>query len=91
MDMNEAGPDTCDEGYIHQFQPEFASSRTSTELKVILSWNISQIIMTTNPISTKIRNEASCFKFDQKSSETETTTRSKFSNGGKAIVEQILT
>ena len=33
---------------------------------------------------------ASHFKFDRKSTETETTTRSEFPNGGKAILEQIL-
>ena len=33
---------------------------------------------------------ASHFKFDRKSTETETTTWSEFPNGGKAILEQIL-
>ena len=35
-------------------------------------------------------NGASCSEFDGKSMETETTKWSEFSNGGKAIVEQIL-
>ena len=35
-------------------------------------------------------NMASHCEFDQKSMETETTSWSEFSNGGKAIVEQIL-
>ena len=35
-------------------------------------------------------NWASCFEFIGKSMETETTTWSEFTNGGKAIVEQIL-
>ena len=35
-------------------------------------------------------NGASHSEFDGKSMETETTTWSEFSNGGKAIVEQIL-
>ena len=35
-------------------------------------------------------NGASCFEFDGKSMETETTTWSEFLNGGKATVEQIL-
>ena len=36
-------------------------------------------------------NGASHCEFDWKSMETKTTTWSEFSNGGKAIVEQILT
>ena len=36
------------------------------------------------------RNEASCCESVGKSMETEATTWSEFSNGGKAIVEQIL-
>ena len=35
-------------------------------------------------------NGTSCWEFGGKSMETETTTFSEFSNGGKAIVEQIL-
>ena len=46
------------EGYIHQFQPEpltkFTSSSRSTEFKNILSWNISEMITKTIPISTRI-------------------------------------
>ena len=34
--------------------------------------------------------QASCFKFDEKSMETETKTWSEFPNGEKAIVERIL-
>ena len=36
-------------------------------------------------------NGASCFELDRKSMETERNTWSDFPNGGKAIVEQILT
>ena len=35
-------------------------------------------------------NGASCYEFDGKSMETETTTWPEFPNGGKASVEQIL-
>ena len=35
-------------------------------------------------------NGTSCYEFDRKSMETETTTWSELPNGGKAIVEQIL-
>ena len=35
-------------------------------------------------------NRASCCEYDGKSMGTETTSRSEFPNGGKAIVEQIL-
>ena len=35
-------------------------------------------------------NGASCFEFEGKSMETETTTGSEFSNEGEAIVERIL-
>ena len=35
-------------------------------------------------------NKASCYEYDGKSLETETTTWSEFPNGGKDIVEQIL-
>ena len=38
-------------------------------------------------ISQNISYGASCFGFDRKSMGTETTTRSEFSNGGKAIEE----
>ena len=47
-----------DERYIHQFQPEpthkSTSSSRSTEFKDILSWNLSQIITKTIPVSTGI-------------------------------------
>ena len=36
-------------------------------------------------------NGASCCEFDGKSMETEATIRSEFPNGGKVIVEQLLT
>ena len=36
------------------------------------------------------RNEASRFEFNGKSMETDTTTWLEFSNGGKAIVEEIV-
>ena len=35
-------------------------------------------------------NKASCFEFDEKTMETETTTWSEFPNAGEATVEQIL-
>ena len=35
-------------------------------------------------------NRASHCEFDEKSMESEATTRSEFPNGGKAIIEQIL-
>ena len=96
--MSEAWPDTYNEGYISQFQPdpitEFTSSSRSTAFKDILPWNISQIITKTIPIGMRIWamqwNKASHFEFIGKSIETETTTWSEFSNGRKAIVEQIL-
>ena len=58
---------------------KLTSSSRSTKLKDILSWNISQMIMKTIPISTRIVisyaiNEASHCQFDGKSMETETTT-----------------
>ena len=45
-----------------------------------------------HPIQSKAvqRNGASPFEFEGKAIETETTTQSEFSNGEKAIVEQIL-
>ena len=58
MEMSETWPDTFDEVHIHHFQPEstpkFTSSSRSPEFKDILPWNISQIIMKTIPISTRI-------------------------------------
>ena len=36
-------------------------------------------------------NRTSCYEFDRKSMETEMTKWSEFLNGGKTIVEQILT
>ena len=74
---------------------KFTSSSRSTELKDIFPWNISEMIMKTIPISTRIViamwwNRASHCEFDWKSMETETTTWSEFLIGGKAIVEQIL-
>ena len=74
---------------------KFTSSRRSTEFKDILSWKISQMIMKTTPISTRIVISYAVkwgigFEFDGKSMETETTTWSEFPNGGKSIVEQVL-
>ena len=74
---------------------KFTSSRKSTEFKDILPWNISQFITKIIPISTRKviamrRNEASRFEFNGKSMETDTTTWLEFSNGGKAIVEEIV-
>ena len=51
---------------------KFNSSR-STEFKDILTWNISQMIMKTVPISKRIVISYA-MKFDGKSMETETTT-----------------
>ena len=72
---------------------KLTGSRKSTELKDIFPWNIFQMITKTIPIRTGIAisfamKRASCYEFDGKSMETETW--SEFSNGGKAIVEQIL-
>ena len=58
----------------------FSSSSRSTEIKYILPWNISQMIMKTIPISTRI--VISNCEYDGKSMETETTTWSEFPNGG---------
>ena len=85
---------------------KFTSSSRSTELKGFFSWNISQMItktvlwnisqmiMKTVPISTRIVISYTMkwgipFWVDGKSMETETIT-SKFPNGGKAVVKQIL-
>ena len=58
MEMSEVWPDTYDEGYMHQFLNPFTKSTTSssnsTEFKDILPWNISQMIMKTIPVSTRI-------------------------------------
>ena len=58
MEMSEVWPDTYNEGYIHQFQPEPTHKLTSnsrrTKLKDILQQNISQMITNTISISTKI-------------------------------------
>ena len=51
---------------------KFTSSSRSSKLKDILPWNISQMIMKTIPISTRI--VVSYCEFDGKSMETETTT-----------------
>ena len=57
-EMSEVWPDTYDEGYMHQFLNPFTKSTTSssnsTEFKDILPWNISQMIMKTIPVSTRI-------------------------------------
>ena len=53
--MSEAGPDTFSEGCINQFQPEpTQKSSRSNEFKDILPCNISQMIMKTVPVSTRI-------------------------------------
>ena len=72
-----------------------SSSSQSTKLKGILAWNISQIIVKSIPISTRIlisnaKKQGIHCEYDGKSMETETTTWSEFPNGGKAIVEEIL-
>ena len=62
---------------------KLTTSRRSTEFKDILSWNISQIIARTVPISTKIvisyviKRDVHC-KFDGKSMKTETTNFDEF-------------
>ena len=75
---------------------KFTKCSESTESWDILSWNISQMITETIPISPRIvisyamKRSISCFDFDGKSMETETTTWSKFTNVREVIVEQIL-
>ena len=74
---------------------KFTSSSRSTEFKDILPWNISQMIMKTIPISTRIVISYAMkrdipFEFDGKSVETVTIIWSEFPNGEKPIVEQIL-
>ena len=58
VEMSEAWPDTFNEGYIHQFQPEpthkIHSSNRNTEFKDILPNNISQMFTKAIPISTRI-------------------------------------
>ena len=99
MKMNEAWlelsmRDICINSNLNPLT-KFTSSSRSTESKDILPWNISQMIMKTAPISTKIVKLSDelgyphC-EFNGKSMETETTTWSEFSNEGKAIKEQIL-
>ena len=75
---------------------KFTRSSRSTEFKNILPWNISWMIIKTVTISMRIFiayaiNRVSHCKFDGKSMEIEITTWSEFPNGGKAIVEQIIT
>ena len=58
---------------------KFTSSSRSTEFNDILTWNISQMIMKTVPISTRIViiyaiKHGICCEFDGKSLETETKT-----------------
>ena len=58
---------------------KFTNSSRSTEFKDILSWNISQMIAKTVPISRRIvisykMKWASSFEFKRKSMETETKT-----------------
>ena len=53
---------------------KFTSSSRSTEFKDILPWKISHMIIKMIPIGTRIViSYASCFEFDGKSVETETT------------------
>ena len=98
MEMSEAWPDTYDEGYIiptwtdSQISPGAAEALS---LEKILPLNISQMITKTIPISRRVvisyvmkRNIP--LWIWRKVMETETKTWSKFRNGGKAIVEQIL-
>ena len=71
------------------------SSSKSTEFKDILPWSISQMITNIIPVIMGIVMRYAIkwtppFKFQGKSMETETTTRSEFLNGADAIVEQIL-
>ena len=58
MEMSEAWPDTFDEEYIHQFQPEPTHKNSlaaaEAEFKDILPWIISKMITKTIPISTRI-------------------------------------
>ena len=74
---------------------KFISSSRSTKSKDILPWNVSQMIMNTISISMRIVISYAMkwgirLWISWKSMETETKTWSEFSNGGTAIVEQIL-
>ena len=74
---------------------KFTSSSRSTEFKDIMPWNISQMITKTVPISTRIVTSNAMKRviplwIDGTSMKSEITTWSKFPNGGRAIVEQIL-
>ena len=67
-------------------------SSRNTKLKDIFPWNISQMITKTIPISTRIvisyvMKRGIPLWIWWKVNETETTTWSEFSNGGKVIVE----
>ena len=70
---------------------KFTSSSRSTKFKDILPWNISQMITKTIPISTRIVISYVMKRGIPLEMESEATTWSEFPNGGKAIVEQILT
>ena len=99
VEVGEAWPDTFNrDRYIcFNLNPitKFTSSSRSTEFKNILQWNISQMITKTISTSTRIvisnaMNWGINCEYNKKSMETEITIWSEFSNGGKAIVEQIL-
>ena len=70
---------------------KFTSSSRSTKFKDIFPWNISQMITKTIPISTRIVISYVMKRGIPLEMESEATTWSEFPNGGKAIVEQILT
>ena len=70
---------------------KFTSSSRSTKFKDILPWKISQMITKTIPISTRIVISYVMKRGIPLEMESEATTWSEFPNGGKAIVEQILT
>ena len=74
---------------------KFPTSNRSTKLKDILPWNISQVIMKTIPISTRIFisyaiKRASHCESDGKSMETETANMIRISQYRESLVGQIL-
>ena len=81
--------DICINSNLNPLTKSTSSSR-STKSQDILPWNISQMIMKSAPISTKVvrlsdeLGHPHC-EFDGKSMETVTTTWSEFPNGGKSI------
>ena len=74
---------------------KYSSSSRNIKFKAILTWKISEMIMNTIQISTRIdiavpSKGASSAEFDRKKMETKTTTWSEFSSGRKVVEKQIL-